>query len=137
MRLGAMAAGGDGRILTRLEEVIRERRTAVPAPGAKPSYTRSLFDKGLPKIGAKIREEAGETVEAGAEVEAAGADAAAVEKARAHLVAEVADLVFHTMVLMGKFNVPIEDVYRELERRFGTSGIDEKNARSQNQPQKK
>lgn len=120
-------------ILTQLEEVIRQRRSAVPAPGTKPSYTRSLFDAGLPKIGAKIREEAGETIEAGGEIEAAGSDAAAAEKARAHLVAEVADLLFHTMVLMGKFEVPIEDVYRELERRFGTSGIEEKQSR----PQKK
>ncbi len=121
-----MDGQGDSTILDRLEGVIRSRK-APPASGAKPSYTRSLFEKGLPKIGAKIREEAGEVIEAGGEIEAA-ADAEKTAAARAHLTAEVADLIFHTMVLMGKFDLPIATVYQELERRFGTSGIEEKQA---------
>lgn len=124
-----MAGGEHGRILTDLEGVIRQRREPPPA-GGKPSYVRSLFEKGLPKIGAKIREEAEEVIEAGGEVEAAGGDSAAADQARNHLCAEVADLVFHTLVLMGKYELPMARVYQELERRFGTSGIEEKQRRA-------
>ena len=45
------------------------------------------------------------------------------------LVYELADLVFHSLVLLGARGIPPERVAAELERRFGTSGIDEKAAR--------
>ncbi|GAB4255356.1 MAG: hypothetical protein Kow0092_00370 [Deferrisomatales bacterium] len=47
------------------------------------------------------------------------------------LVYELADLVFHTLVLLGHRGIPPERVAAELERRFGTSGLAEKAARSQ------
>jgi phosphoribosyl-ATP pyrophosphohydrolase len=79
-----------------------------------------LMRGGVARIGAKIVEEAAEVVEAGAEPGDAG---------RAHLVHEVADLVFHAMVLLGYRERDWADVESELARRFGISGIAEKRAR--------
>ena len=72
------------------------------------------------RIGAKIIEEAAEVVEAGGEPGDSG---------REHLVREVADLVFHAMVLLGCRDLHWSDVEAELERRSGTSGLAEKAAR--------
>jgi len=108
----------DRTILLDLMDVIAARK-AEP-PGAK-SYVRSLLEKGVPKINAKILEEAGEVVGAAEEPGDAG---------RAHLVHEVADLVFHTLVLLGCRDIPWSDVEDELRRRFGTSGITEKESRT-------
>lgn len=105
-------------ILTRLQAVIAERRD-TKADGKK-SYVASLLEKGVPKIGAKIMEEAGEVVEAAGEPGDAG---------REHLVKEVADLVFHTMVLLGHAHIDFADVEAELARRFGIGGHEEKAAR--------
>ncbi len=80
----------------------------------------SLLQGGTPKIGAKIVEEAGEVVAAADEAGDAG---------RAHLVHEVADLLFHTLVLLGHRDIPWFDVEAELARRFGVSGIVEKETR--------
>jgi len=107
----------DRTILLDLMEVIAARK-AEP-PGAK-SYVRSLLDRGIPKINEKIAEEAGEVVAASDEPGDAG---------RAHLVHEVADLLFHTLVLLGYRDIPWSDVESELRRRFGTSGITEKESR--------
>ncbi len=76
--------------------------------------------EGAAKIGAKIVEEAAEVVEAGDEDGAAG---------REHLVHEVADLVFHAAVLLGYRDVSWSAVEDELARRFGISGIAEKEGR--------
>lgn len=105
-------------ILVRLQSVIVERRD-TKADGKK-SYVASLLEKGVPKIGAKILEEAGEVVEAAAETGEAG---------REHLVKEVADLVFHTMVLLGHAHIDFAEVEAELARRFGIGGHEEKAAR--------
>lgn len=91
-------------------------RAALP-PGAH-SYVRRLLDEGPEKIAAKLREEAGEL---GAEL-AAGAPA--------RVVAEAADLLFHVLVALRSRGVPVADVLAELERRHGTSGLDEKAART-------
>jgi phosphoribosyl-ATP pyrophosphohydrolase len=80
----------------------------------------SLLEGGVPKIGAKITEEAAEVVEAAAKPGQDGAD---------HLVREVADLVFHALVLLGSKEIPWSAVEAELARRFGISGIDEKASR--------
>jgi phosphoribosyl-ATP pyrophosphohydrolase len=80
---------------------------------------------GVPKIGAKIVEEAGEVVAAAAEPG---------EPGRAHLVHEVADLVFHTLVLLGHQEIPWSEVEAELSRRFGVSGITEKESRTRSTP---
>lgn len=103
-------------IVPKLLEVIAERKANPP----ERSYVVSLLRGGVPKIGAKITEEAAEVVEAAAEP---GDDG------RAHLVHEVADLLFHTLVLLGHAEIPWSDVEAELARRFGVSGIDEKEAR--------
>jgi phosphoribosyl-ATP pyrophosphohydrolase len=104
-------------LLQRLEAVIAERKRNPPA---ERSYVVSLLQGGVPKIGAKIVEEAAEVVEAAAESGPEG---------RKHLVHEAADLLFHTLVLLGHAEIPWRDVEAELARRFGISGIDEKESR--------
>jgi phosphoribosyl-AMP cyclohydrolase / phosphoribosyl-ATP pyrophosphohydrolase len=107
--------GSPAAILARLERVIASRRAA----SADKSYTRSLLDAGMPKILAKIAEEHGELA---AEL---GNPAAPAER----IVAETADLLFHVMVGLAARDVPVERVFAELARRFGTSGHAEKAAR--------
>lgn len=104
-------------IVPALMAVIAERK-ALP-PGSK-SYVKALLDGGTAKIGGKITEEAGEVVAAADEPGPEG---------RAHLVHEAADLLFHTLVLLGHKDIPWAEVEAELARRFGVSGIDEKAAR--------
>ncbi len=106
-------------IMTALMGVINERKNNPPS---EPSYVVSLLRGGVVKIGAKIVEEAAEVVEAGVEPGDAG---------RAHLVKEVADLVFHTAVLLAHRDLAWTDVEAELARRFGISGIVEKQSRNQ------
>jgi phosphoribosyl-ATP pyrophosphohydrolase len=109
-------------IVLSLMEVIAARKSNPPA---ERSYVVSLLAGGVPKIGAKIVEEAGEVVAAAAEPGTEG---------RAHLVHEVADLVFHTLVLLGHHDIPWSDIESELARRFGTSGITEKASRQNVRP---
>ena len=104
--------------LPTLMTVILERKTNRPV---KRSYVAKLMEGGVPVIGAKVVEEAAEVVEAADEPG---------EEGKAHLVREVADLVFHTMVMLGSKGIPWESVEDELRRRFGTSGIDEKDSRA-------
>ena len=99
--------------LTRLETTIAERRQASPDS----SYVAKLNAKGLPKICEKVGEEATETV------------IAALTGSDADLTGEAADLLFHLMVLLGAKGIPLVDVMAELDRREGTSGLDEKAAR--------
>lgn len=101
-------------ILPQIMAVIAERRSN---PDAGKSYVASLLGGGVSKIGGKITEEAAEVVEAAAEPG---------EEGRAHLVREVADLVFHSLVLLGHREVAWEEVEAELARRFGVSGHVEK-----------
>ncbi len=105
-------------IMRALMEVIRERKSREE--GEK-SYVASLMRGGVARIGAKIVEEAAEVVEAGDEPDETG---------RTHLVKEVADLVFHAMVLLNYRDADWADVEAELARRFGTSGLVEKESRS-------
>ena len=100
-------------ILFRLEQTILSRKSAAPGT----SYVASLFAKGLDGVLKKVGEEATEAV-----IAAKGGDTR-------QLTAEVADLMFHTLVMLAARDVPLADVLAELERREGTSGIDEKNAR--------
>ena len=101
-------------ILKRLEQVIESRRGA----GAGSSYVASLFAKGEKKIAEKVGEEAVETV-----IAALGDD-------KAELTAEVADLIFHLLILLNEKGVSMSDVEAELARRKGLSGLDEKAART-------
>ena len=98
-------------ILDAVYQIIQQRKQL--GDGEK-SYVKSLYDKGLDKILSKIGEEATEVAVAGK-----GGDAEEV-------VAEVADLLFHVLVLLGYYDIPPEKIYSELSRRFGMSGIEEK-----------
>ena len=100
-------------ILDRLAAVIGERNRERP----EGSYTGELFRAGHAAIAAKLREESEELIEA-----AAASDAA-------HTAHEAADLLFHTLVLLEFAGVEPASVYAELERRFGTSGLEEKAGR--------
>jgi phosphoribosyl-ATP pyrophosphohydrolase/phosphoribosyl-AMP cyclohydrolase len=101
-------------VLARLERVLAARRDQATA---EKSYTRSLLEGGFPKILAKLAEEHGEL----AEVLPAGA--------AGDVVHEAADVLFHLMVGLVARHIPVDDVWRELERRFGTSGHVEKASR--------
>ncbi len=109
----------DPSILPDLMRVIADRKAQAPA---ERSYVRSLLEGGIAKITPKITEEAAEVVEAAAEPGREGRD---------HLVREVADLVFHTLVLLGHRDISWSAVEAELARRFGVSGIVEKESRGQ------
>jgi phosphoribosyl-ATP pyrophosphohydrolase len=103
-------------ILQRLEAVLEDRRVNPP----ERSYTTQLFAGGAAKIGAKIREEADEVVEAAGEED---------KHAHGHLVHEAADLIYHLLVMLRYRGVRLAEVEAELGRRFGVSGLDEKAAR--------
>jgi phosphoribosyl-ATP pyrophosphohydrolase/phosphoribosyl-AMP cyclohydrolase len=97
-------------ILDAVYQVVQDRKQN---PSEK-SYVASLYAKGLDKILGKIGEEATEVAVAGkgGEVD--------------EVVSEVADLWFHTLVLLSYYDLPPEKIYAELERRFGLSGLEEK-----------
>ncbi|EPC01718.1 phosphoribosyl-ATP pyrophosphatase [Litchfieldella anticariensis FP35 = DSM 16096] len=110
-------------ILEQLAEVLAQRRHADPAT----SYVASLHHKGLNKILEKVGEEATETI-------LAAKDAADdVEGQRQAVVAETADLWFHSLVMLSHLGIDQRDVLDELARRFGVSGLDEKAARPSDQ----
>ena len=113
--------------LAHLADVIDQRRDAFKAGQADPktSYTALLFSKGDDGILKKIGEEATEAVMAAKD--ARGANLAAEQQKL--LVAEMADLWFHCLIALSQFNLRPEDVIAELDRRLGTSGIEEKAAR--------
>lgn len=93
-----------------LESVLRiiAARKAAPQPG---SYTTKLFEGGHDKILKKIAEEAGEVL------------IAAKGGKRAEIVYEVADLLFHTLMVLGYHDVSLHEVYQELGARYGKSGV--------------
>ena len=103
--------------LARLAAVIESRK---PAQGGNPdtSYVSRLLHKGPDAFLKKIGEEATEVVMAAKDVDH-GAD-------KSKLVYEVADLWFHCMVALAHYGLRPADVIRELERREGTSGMEEK-----------
>ncbi len=103
-------------ILLRLAEVIASRK---PEAGGDPekSYVSRLFSKGDDAILKKIGEEATETVMAAKDVRA-GADPA-------KLVYECADLWFHSLIMLARFDLTPQQVLDELARREGLSGIEE------------
>lgn len=105
-------------ILERLTIILEERRHADPST----SYVASLHAQGVNKILEKVGEEATEVILAAKGAESSGN----VEE----LVRETADLWFHTMVLLGHMESSPAAVLEELERRFGTSGLEEKALRS-------
>jgi len=101
-------------ILDQLAQVLEQRKQQA----ADQSYVASLYHKGLDAILKKVGEEATETV------------MAAKDGANDKIIYEVADLWFHTMVLLAHRGLGPQDVLQELERRFGLSGHAEKAART-------
>ncbi len=97
-------------IFIKLAAVLESRKGKAPDS----SYVAGLYAKGLDTILKKVGEEATETV-----IAAKSGDSKQV-------VHEVADLWFHTLVLLAHLGLGPQDAMRELERRFGESGLDEK-----------
>lgn len=100
-------------ILSKLAEVLEQRKTHA----ADTSYVAGMYLKGLDSILKKIGEEATETV------------MAAKDGDKDKLVSEVADLWFHTLILLANEGLHPNRVLNELDRRFGLSGIEEKASR--------
>ncbi len=96
--------------LAELAEVLKQRKDADPDE----SYTASLYHGGLDKILKKLGEEATETV-----IASKSGDNDAI-------IHEIADLWFHSLVLLGYHELTPDAVIDELKRRFGQSGITEK-----------
>lgn len=103
-------------VLQQLMRVIQDRKANPP----ERSYTTTLFAGGLGKIGAKILEEAHEVVDAAHESDS---------NQHAHVVCEIADLLYHVFVLMGYQGIELSEIEQELARRSGVSGLDEKESR--------
>ncbi|TWO80002.1 phosphoribosyl-ATP diphosphatase [Denitratisoma oestradiolicum] len=103
----------DAEVLHRLQATLVGRKGAAPDS----SYVASLYAKGTDAICKKVAEEAAEAI------------MSAKDGDRLHLVREVTDLWFHSMVLLAQFDVGVDDVLAELRRREGISGIDEKKSR--------
>ncbi len=110
-------------VITQLSQVLKDRQSAATAG----SYVASLYAAGLNKILEKVGEEATEVILASRDLaEANSATQSATESA---LVGEVADLWFHSMVMLTHQGIAPEKVLDELARRFGVSGIEEKRNR--------
>ena len=104
-------------ILAELDCILAERKKA----SADSSYVASLYHKGINKVLEKVGEECTETIIA--------AKDAAISGNTDDLVYETADLWFHTLVMLGHFNVGSDAILAELGRRLHTSGHAEKAAR--------
>ena len=107
--------------LQRLAHIIESR---MPARGGDPqaSYVARLLQRGPDAFLKKIGEEATETVMAAKDMDHGGQ----TPELRAKLVGEVADLWFHSLIALAHYGLSPADVIAELERREGTSGIEEK-----------
>jgi len=97
-------------ILITLEQILEQRKSAP----ANSSYVSSLYNKGTDQILKKIAEESAEVI------------MAAKEEDSDKIIYEVADLWFHTMVLLRHQNIAFSDIEEELMRRYGVSGLTEK-----------
>lgn len=101
------AQDAQGGILDSVLRTIFERRSS-PQAG---SYTSKLFEGGHDKILKKVAEEAGEVL------------LASKGGKKEEIVYEVADLFFHTLMVLGYHDLSLQDIYQELGKRFGTSGL--------------
>ncbi len=97
-------------VLKSLDDILEQRKQASPDE----SYTAKLFNDGLDKILKKVGEEATETV------------IASKSGKNDDIIHEVADLWFHTMIMLKFHGLDSADVLQELESRFGLSGLEEK-----------
>ena len=97
-------------ILTKLEQILEIRKSAKPDT----SYVSSLYAKGLDEILKKIAEESAEVI------------MAAKDGEKQKIIYEVADLWFHTLVLLRHKDIEVSKIQYELSQRFGLSGLSEK-----------
>lgn len=88
-------------MLNQLEKIILDRK----ANPTEASYTAELFAKGRPKIAQKVGEEATEVI------------VAALAQSREEQIGELADLFYHTLVLMADMDISLDDLDAELEKR--------------------
>ena len=107
-----------GEIFEELERMIVSRR----GESIDRSYTAKLLHAGVNKVGGKVVEESGELAMAG------------VSESDDRVASECADLVYHMLVLLACRGLPLAAVSAELERRFGTSGLEEKASRGSRAP---
>lgn len=101
-------------VLDELYAVIQSRRGADP----KASYVAKVLARGPEKIAKKVGEEALETA------------LAAVQSKRGEVISESADLLFHLLVLWADAGIQPREVFAELKRRRGVSGLVEKARRA-------
>ena len=106
-------------VLSALQEVLEQRKQAGDHSS---SYVAQLHHKGLNKILEKVGEEATETIIAAKDAERSGEQAS--------VIAETADLWFHSMVMLSHLNTDASAVLDELARRFDLSGLEEKASRN-------
>ena len=100
-------------VIKTIEDLIAQRKNE----DVNKSYVAQLFAGGNEKITRKVTEEATEVL------------IAAITEGKENLVSESADLIFHLLVLLSFNKVEFNEVVLELEKRVGTSGLDEKAAR--------
>ncbi|MAS86957.1 MAG: phosphoribosyl-ATP diphosphatase [Micavibrio sp.] len=100
-------------LLIRLTKQIRKKAIGDP----KKSYTAKMFKKGRSKMAQKVGEEATELV-----IEA-------IRNDKSKAVSESADLMFHLLVLWEDMGIEVTDILKELARREGISGLEEKASR--------
>ena len=120
----AASEGASEGALARLAAVIESRKTANGGDPEK-SYVARLLHKGPDAFLKKIGEEATEVVMAAKDADHGG-DTSKV-------LYEVADLWFHTMIALSHYGLQPAEVIAELERRAGTSGLEEKALRKAQQ----
>ena len=116
----------NSKVIGELDRILDERKTA----DKDSSYVSSLYHKGLNKILEKVGEETTEAIISAKELQLVRATGDNDEHAKADVVYEVADMWFHSLVALHQLGLSGDDVLTELGRRFGLSGIDEKNART-------
>jgi phosphoribosyl-ATP pyrophosphohydrolase len=116
--LPPLALGPSAAVLDRLWTVVMSRRDADPAV----SHSARLLSRGMPKVAQKFGEEAVECL-----IEAVSGN-------REALVGESADVLYHLIVVWVAAGVSPDDVWAELKRREGISGIAEKASRAKNLP---
>ena len=88
-------------ILCAVEDIIKSRKKDMP----EKSYVTSLFEAAPDSFLRKIAEEAGELI------------LAAKNDDRENIIHETADLLFHALVLLGYYEIPLDDIFDELKRR--------------------
>ena len=105
-------------ILISLQHIIKQR---MQESSSTDSYVAQLNSKGINKILEKVIEETGELVLAAKDYYTQE-----TEDNKQQVIYELADTVFHTLVLLANLGIDIDQIYQELARRNGISGITEK-----------